>query len=184
MSRAHVKGFITSDMSDEMIEEMMDSVESEQEDADYDSDDSVKDPDYFPHECESQLNAAITDMQQGESSHAFIPDIDLSAIDFDAIDIIPPSAPSSRIGNLVSLHSLSTEDIQAMPIVLSEEAQPSTSAAAAAAAEAPIKLAKSTPFKPKRARSPLPSIEDTGPTFTPNDGGLIGNGEFILKLFE
>lgn len=180
-------------MSDEQIEEMMDSVEPEPSEKDLDSDDSLIDPDYVPDELQLQLNNAIAGMQEGETSHAFLADIDLSAMDFDAMIIENPPAASSFI-EIASPESLSSEDsvpIQSMPIIFddvpstsaaatSAEAQPSTSAAATATPPA----GKRAPFKKKRVRSPLPTIEATGPSFTPNDGGLIGNGKSIMIVFK
>lgn len=106
--------FITSDLSDEQIEEMMDSVEDESE-ADYNSDDSVVDPDYVPDEIESEirseLNKAIENMHQGDTSHAFIDDINFTSINIED-SLVLPSASSSRIVEL--------DDIEALPIVFSD----------------------------------------------------------------
>lgn len=59
--------FITSDMSDEQIVEMMDSVESDEESVvDYDSDESVpdrSDPDFVPSDVQLVIDGALEEMQ-------------------------------------------------------------------------------------------------------------------------
>lgn len=159
------KELITADMSDEQVAEFMDSVESENDSAD-DSDDSVRDPDYEPDEIQLQvrhgMNNAMENIQQSgaiDDSETFLQGLNISPLENEP----GPAASSTYIvlDNVVLLSS--PEDIEALPIVF-EQPKPSTSAA------------RTRPNQ-KRARSPLPTIDANGPSFTPNDGGLIGSGK-------
>lgn len=64
----------------------------------------------------------------------------------------------------------STEEIIEVPVIVEENVEP--------AVEEPSPSTSATPFKPqKRARSSMPTIEDSGPSITPGDGGFIGSGK-------
>lgn len=96
---ANRRAFIRPDISEEEIEEMMDSVEDES-DLDYSSDDTVKDPDYEPDEIEIEVNQVIENALN-----------DISALEISAS---APSAASSYIvfNNVNLLSDGSTEEVE------------------------------------------------------------------------
>lgn len=119
MSRRQ-KTFITADLSDEQVEEMIDSV-SDCEEGDYNSDDSVLDPNYEPDEITAGINAAIDNainaMSQGETSDAFILQQSFS-VDEGAL----PSASSTihmdqSIEN-IDLLSSGDEEVVEVPVLI------------------------------------------------------------------
>lgn len=151
-------------MSDEEIRNFMEA-DSDDEDstADYSSDDNDADPDYVPDAIESEVNSMITNavdaMNSGETSYAFIESLNITLGD----EVRSASS------------TLRPQEVAEYVEVEVEGEVPSTSAAASSSAAL---------FKPpKRARSPLPQVEDDGPMIVPNNGGLIGSGMCITFHF-
>lgn len=191
MSRRN-KTFKLSELSDEQIQELIDSVESNFENDDETSDspdysdDSIADPNYNPDpielEVDELIDNAIQDMNLGESSHAFIGN--QSNLSFDitsaASSTLHPAAVYEIVDdvNWVSPDETATENVIFIPL----DADTAIEFAAANSAEdEEVAAATSSAvrsFKPaKRARSPLPAIEASGPSITPNAGGFLGIGK-------
>lgn len=147
-----------SDISDEDLAEFMDSVET---DDDYSSDDTLDDPNYEPEAISAEdahaISQCLHDMDH-QTSDMFIANAVNLSLNLSGMDL--PSASSTAHFNhsaaiVAAEETVSTEEEQTV------EPIPSTSF---------IQLT-STPAHSKRPRSPLPSIETTGPVFVPSRGG-------------
>ena len=125
----------------------MDSVATD-DDEDFGSDDDFDDPDYLPDEIrpEHQLN---------EANEFFVQAVSLS---------VNLSATSSEL--------LSTS--RGLPRFCDTFGGASTCAASSSAVTG---TKPQSGWKPqKRSRSPLPSLEESGPSITPSAGDFIGSG--------
>lgn len=156
------------ELSDDEMLELIGSVESE---LDEDSDDSVADPDYvfdniepdsvsFDDEevIEEANDAQIYEVNGNNSTDAFIQAINAS---LHVSELGQPTASSTFIHDVAAIETVETEVLV------------STSTA----------TINATPFKPKRDRSPLPTIEFTGPSIRPNNGGFDGGGMNVFSVF-
>lgn len=151
--RKYTKKVNLSVLSDEQIREFFESVETDSDD-ELDSDDSVEDPDYV-------LDTIRPDRSTEEYIEECIVKINLAASEQPSIS----QAAASETRNISQ-------------VTISE--QPSTSQAGASGQ--PTQAAVSQ-FRPeKRPRSPLPTIETTGPIGKPTAGGYTGQGKLIDKL--
>lgn len=190
------KRFVTEDLSDEHAQEFINSHESDEE-IDYNSDDSILDPTFVPDaiERDESLDAAVNDMVAAESTNAYIDaaSVDLSALDITAIENpIASSTLRKHFGPLeydviddIDLLS-SGEELVDVPVIHGEVADlPPGYEIIAEGPEPSTSCARTSSHKPKkRLRSPLPTIETTGPSITPGSGGFTGTGKFItLVLF-
>lgn len=153
-------------MSDEQIELLIESIEDDSEDScDYDSDCSDPNPDDVPDEIEAEtqqmIHNALREMDEGETSYAFVsPDSDDLTFDMSEMEF----AASSTMHEVAANETVESEESAAA------ENQTSTSAASQPSTSGTFK-------RPKRPRSPLPTVEEDGPQATPNSGGLIGSRE-------
>lgn len=129
---------------------------------DYDSDDSVADPDYVDDNIEPDtldegdeqvITECIHEMNAAETTDAFIGAINLSLY----LSAIEPAGSSTFLQDVAADETVETQE-------------PSTSNA-------------SKTKTPKRARSPLPTVETTGPTVQPTTGGFTGGGMTIFCVF-
>lgn len=168
--------FITSDMSEEMVEEMMNSVESDDQEA---SDNNDSDPELFDEddeddvqsETQAMINNAIHDMGINETSADFIANLPID------LDETVPTASSSTYNIFEKISLLSSEE-DTVEVEVETSPQPSTSMGPPQ--PPPLLPPPQTRFKrAKRARSPLPSLQEDGPSITPGNGGFIGQGEYI-----
>lgn len=174
MNRANRLGvFRTGDLTPEEVEEFMKSVEDELSDESIESE-HEDDSDYNPHldqicpEDDLAIDQHLQDAQHDTImlARAINMSLDLSGID------LPPSASSTMHPVLSLSHEEEVQTTMYEEVdveVETEEAQPSTSTAV----ETPAGVRPA-----KRARSPLPSMDVTGPTVTPSTGGFTGTGEF------
>lgn len=96
----------------------------------------------------------------GNTTDAFLSDIN-ATIDLNEVEL--PSAQSS----FINLDEVTIEE------------QPSTSAADILSRH--FQAMGKRP--PKRARSPMPTIEATGPAIVPNDGGFNGKGMYTYDYY-
>lgn len=167
------KKFNLSNMNDDELQEFMDSVETDESDSgDFSSGDEFNDPDYIPDEISAEeeqcISQAIREMNAGETSDFFIQAVNMSLNVYD----LPPA--SSTI----------IETVAATETVETTEAIASTSQAMETleiAEETETVESTTSHFKPqKRPRSPLPSIEITGPDIVPSAGGFIGAGILLI----
>lgn len=146
------------ELTEEEILEIMDSVETDVEgdEDDYNSDDSIKDPDFGPriHQISSEDEKAID-----QNIAILNNDTDF----FLSSDLFLPSA-STTLHNISLFNELTEET----------EPQPSTSTTVQP------QPANSKLFRPpKRARSPLPSMENSGPEVIPGAGGFAGCTDIV-----
>lgn len=191
MSRS--RRFTTANLSDEHVAQMMESDQSGIESSDGDS--SVGDSsgyNYLSDDDDEEVGNAIEDavqqMNAGETSHAFIDGIDISALEIDAA--LPSAASTYVLLDEIDLMSSNSGEemqnvpIEILPIVFAEPAEPTTStgvstspqpSTSTATVATAAKKTKKKPFKPKRVRSPLPIFDPAGPSFTPNNGGFKGD---------
>lgn len=151
--------FNISAMTDEQLMEFMDSVETDEEN-DFSRDDEDKDPNYMPDEISPEeehcISQCIRDMDNSDMFIARAIDMSLNISALDA-----PSGSSTLVG------ITETENVENIQV----EETVTTSAP-----EEPV--ASTSAKKPaKRARSPLPMVESSGPTNVPSAGGFIGEGK-------
>lgn len=133
-------------MSDEQLKELMESVETDKE-VHFSSDDDLDDPDYIVDDKDDQcISRCVREMIDAESSDIFLEGINTS-LNISSIDNRPST---SALALVVMGTSTST------PVV---------------------STVRTSIVKPqKRARSPLPSVEDSGPSVVPSAGGFTGTG--------
>lgn len=197
--RSYKKRVNLNELTDDELLEFIDSVESENEM--YDSDGSVTDPDYVidhikPDDTlldvdEQEIMEGIDEKNAADIKNAIEDGINiktddtLSLIDEQAImegieemnaadntdAFIQAINISMNISDIEQLtHSFLIDDVAVETI----ETQPTTSTG----------IATNTLFKPaKRCRSPLPTVEDTGPKIQPTAGGFTGGGATIFHPF-
>lgn len=156
--------FKLKDLSDEQIDNLAHDSDDESL-VDYDSDDSVGDPNYCPDPIEAETDGFIADalnaMASNETSTAFLGN--LTAFDLSAIG----EAASSTMQEVAAFETVnSSEEESVRPII-----EP-TIVGGSSAANEPEKFKK-----PKRVCSPMPTIEATGPSVEPNSGGFYGSGK-------
>lgn len=173
-SRKNVK---VSELNDEQLLEFMESVESDEGD-DLSSDDDIDDPDFVLDEISAEDERYISQVchQINEDESGFVNQAADYSLNMSTIAQALPSAsstlqPELTVSNEEVVVSTEQHDESIGEIVVHEvvhEEGPSTS----------------TPrFKPpKRARSPLPEIESTGPSIVPSAGGFTGTGNMFTCL--
>lgn len=161
------KKFNLSKLSDEQLKELMDSVETDEEyEDDFNSDNDYNEPDYYPNEISAEddhsISQCIREMQD-EQCNFSMQDVSIS-FNISSIDDEPSASNSITI-------TTATE------IAVNTEAETSTSTNSEA-----LTVSGSKPQK--RARSPLPLVENTGPSIVPSAGGFTGSstiGRQFLK---
>lgn len=165
--RNYNKKFNLEKLSDDQLIEFINSVESEDEI--YSSDDSVFDPDYvvdniepdsldeLPKNDEQATEECIQEMNEAETTDAFLQAVNLS---INISEIENPAASSTFVLGIAADET---------------EQEPSTSTAI---------ITNSRLKSPKRARSPLPTFEATGPSVQPTAGGYTGGGIPFMLLYK
>lgn len=163
------KSIKVSELSDEQLLEFMESVQTDEED-DSSSDDGIKDPDFEPDEISAEDEHYISQVvhQINEHESTFINEAADFLLNISEITGAFPSASSTLHPELnVSNEEVvvTTEEVEKAlgKVVLHDEVlheeEPSTS---------------TSRFKPpKRARSPLPEIECTGPSIVPSAPSIV-----------
>lgn len=196
-----------SELSDEEIREFMDSAETDSEsdyDSDDDVNDPNYIPDEITPEIPEQITPEIPDevtpispederaisMYLKEISIGNVADFSLNISSLDA----PPASSTFREGKFQLCYTVSTlyskfhivfftvyvpveqDDIEA--VLSEEEVEPIPSTSIAVEPVPSTSRAVPSILNPsKRARSPLPSLEVTGPSITPSDGGFSGQSK-------
>lgn len=161
-------------LSEEELIEFIDSVQTDEESSE--DDDSVVDPDYVVDNIETDSSAEheihqCIEKMSAEDSSAFV-----QAMNFSLIDItnVEPAASSTFVApdnESVTANETVVGSIETVEVEVEDEVQPSTS------------TAEKEHFKPpKRARSPLPVIEETGPASVPSAGGFILGGKVYIHI--
>lgn len=189
------------ELSDEQLDDFLnenfsdsDSVKSV-EDV-YSSGDEIND-DYTPDPTEQEVNScienALNDMAAGESSTAFICNATNLTFDMSAIEAVA-SSTLREFAELQNVNAGATiniaRDVPAYEIVDNVDLLSSPEyeeifeeVVVPVDDEEATTTARSRPFrKAKRRRSPLPSLESSGPSFTPNAGGFTGAGKRIHHI--
>lgn len=150
------KRFRLSDITEEQVLQLMESIDTDEDDGDFSSDDEFNDPDFILDEIspedEQCISICVREMHANGSKNIADQTFDMSLISTSsATDAVP-----------------STSAIEDFPSTSATEDVPSTSAAS-------LKLQK-------RARSPLPLVENFGPSNKPSDGGFNGAGICYVHL--
>ncbi|XP_050503221.1 uncharacterized protein LOC126882370 [Diabrotica virgifera virgifera] len=147
------KRFRLGDLTDEQIEQLMNSVETDEE-TDYDSDDSVKDPDFVVDDIEKDVIAeCLNEMENADTTDQFLDGLHISAFDV-------PSASSIFTGNNENYDEVGV-DVEHQTKIRAEN-------------KAELQASTSSSRPAKRMRSPLPIHEEDGPSIEPSAGGFIG----------
>lgn len=145
-------------LNDDEIEKFLNSIEDDDDD-EIDLDNSIEDPDYRCDELEPEDNEMISDCLQVMDSSTFMNAINLSIN--------------------VSTFSLNPTDVQHHIPSIDDNASSDNTPRAESSIDLSErqKIEATTSMKSKkRARSPLPIIESSGPQVTPSSGGFTGSG--------
>lgn len=157
--RRYKKRVNLEELSEEQLMEFIDSVESDVDSVG--SDDSVADPDFvfdsiLSESDEQAIEACTDEMNEAENTDAFVQAINLS---LNLNELEAPAASSTFVHDVAALETVETVETQ----------EPSTSTATRAT---------------KRGRSPLPTVEATGPSIQPSVGGFDGGSMTIFSIFS
>lgn len=160
------KKFNLCSLTDEEIADLMNSIETDDE-FEEDSDNSIEDPDY---RCDDNLkpeeNAMIDDCLQLIDSSSLVNAIDLS------MNVGDFSSNITDVSQQVSV-TVTNEKENAVP-------QDNIITELPESISAKPQIEATTSLKPKkRARSPLPSVEASGPQIIPTAGGFTGGGQYF-----
>lgn len=148
-----------SALTEEQVVELMESIDTDDEEV-FSDDDELVDPDYNPAEISPEH----------ETTDAFI----AKAVNMSLnLTKEMPCASSTLTAANIEPYIID-ETVATLPEVVAETVATTTQA-----------VASSSHQTQKRARSPLPSMETTGPTSTPSAGGFTGasNGYYFLFYF-
>lgn len=163
-----------SDLTDDQLLEFMDSVETDEE-ADFSSDDELDDPTFNvqDHEISPEDEQCISQsLETMQESDAFIAEAVNYSLNISKIDT--PSA-SSTLNQAQAVEIVELDVVEETASLLEEAcvvaAVPSTSTAVQPGTSTPVFKAS------KRPRSPLPTMEVTGPMNVPSAGGFMGQGK-------
>lgn len=167
--------FSVAEIPDEMIDEMMNMVEDDDDDESVvGSDESENEflddgeADDVQSDTNAMINNAIRDMGLEETSAEFIDNLPID------MDETAPLASSSSY-NILSKVSLLSPEEDTVEVEVETSPHPSTSTVP----PPPIQPPQSRFKRTKRVRSPLPSFQTDGPSFTPGSGGFTGQSKYI-----
>lgn len=155
--RDYKKKVNLEELSDEQLLEFIDSVDSD--DDIYSSDDSVNDPDYIVDNIEPDTTAELSKSDE-------------NAID-NCIDVMNEAETTDAFVEAINF-SMNISEIPSSTLVMDVAAVETVDTEGPSSSTPTTTNAR---FKPaKRARSPLPTVETTGPLVQPSAGGFTGEG--------
>lgn len=174
MSKKHVrKSAVMCELSDEMIKDLMESVEVD-DDVDYFSDDSFGEPnenisfDAIDEEVnelivnalneETEKNAASSQLSEPIADQIVLPSTSSTYVVLDNVTLLPDSGDE-------------------MEFAVVEEGKEEAATSVATTSAATVGRFK----PPKRPRSLLPIFDKSGPNIKPNSGGFMDESKTFLR---